>query len=167
MNLDKVWPTYLRLFELLSEKENNFIDEVDGRCVTIRDMKKIGREYMNKNCDDFSPTFYHKACSFLNPNMKKLKILDQRDQSQLHEEIESFIAEKWGNSTPETVLESPAITERSHNKNHTEDLLDIFCSFDDESFSSQSEMTKYINHPIKNKVNPVHWWLENHKLYPN
>lgn len=48
-----------------------------------------------------------------------------------------------------------------------EAMLDIFCAFDDVSFTSESEVSKYLKHPIKSRVDPVHWWIENHEMYPN
>lgn len=87
-----VWPIYLNLFGLLRDID---MDDITSQFTAISNMKRLGREYMSKNKDDFVTTFYHKAMTFLNPTMKKLTMIKPSERKAIHREIDDYIASHY------------------------------------------------------------------------
>lgn len=91
VTLHMVWPTYLRLFSLLAENDDGLLSDIEDDTGLVCSMKRLGREYMNKNQVDFEPNFYHKAMTFLTPTMKKLNIISMPDRLKVHDDIKKYL----------------------------------------------------------------------------
>lgn len=151
-----VWPMYLSLFGLLQDSEND--------STMISNMKDLGREYMEKNKTDFAPKFHHKAMTFLNPTMKKLGIIKLSERKALHTDVENYLDTYYPDSTnvsTSEVSDLPMSVETTGT-----DFLDRFVSFDQTEDELESEIVRYIKHPIHSEVSMESWWTENGAKYP-
>lgn len=128
----------------------------------VNEMRRLGRGYMNKNLEDFTPKFHHKAMSFLTPLMKKLSMIPFAHRLKLYNEIESFISENitFGTSEMNAVLQTPDNIEKNNN------FLESFISFDDDVIGSDSELMRYINSPITCQIDVGKWWFEHSSVFP-
>lgn len=157
INLHLVWPSFHKLKSLLADTHEDRISESDGLFSVTTSMKLRGRSYMSKNHADFSPTFHHKAMTFLNPAMKKLNVLSTCDRLLFHDEIERYILKHFPSE-----VEINVTNEESY---RNERIAESFIAFDDDG-NTDSEMMRYIHHPIQSEVNLKKWWFENSNTYP-
>ncbi|RYE23595.1 MAG: hypothetical protein EOP45_06745 [Sphingobacteriaceae bacterium] len=132
----------------------NAVNEDCGDSLVSR-LKYRGRQYMNKNLGDFRPTFYHKAMTFLNPSMKRLTQLSLVERMNFQVEVEDYIKTTFPNETSER---EPFGCEPIHGQDN---LLDSFVCFDDQEIYPESEVGRYMLHPIKQVVDVKKWWLDN------
>lgn len=176
ITLHMVWPIYMKLNNLLAKSESDFTDEVDSTCLNVSNMKQIGRTYIAKNEKDMCPSFEHKAMTFLTPNMKKLSFTDSTCRYKLHSKIEEEIE-----NYPETLSESdsnqnvPNEDEQSESntnaiidqsKDFASGFFDGFISYDTIDGTPETELERYIKHPIVSEVDTLSWWHDNSKSYP-
>lgn len=153
ITLHFVQTSFIEIPDLLAKTAQEAIEELDGIVSVVAKMKGAGRAYVTKNLKDMTPTFEHRALTFLMPNYKKLFFLDYRDRHKLHCEVEDYIEQNYPENHVETVENIPTT---SSNR---------FVSFDSESVNS-TEIERYINHPITSEVDAVSWWCANGKSYP-
>lgn len=163
-----VWPVYCTLFRLLAVTEDDTINELDGVYSIVANMKKLGREYMRKNRDDFRPTFQHKFMTLLTPTLKKCTFLGEYQDNELSElkgEIEQYMSEKYPSNVEESnVVDSPPV----HHISSQPDFLQQFMTFDSPHEIVQgTELTRYLQHKISSDIDCKTWWVENESLYPN
>lgn len=167
VSLHFVWPAYLRLFGLLAESEEDMSNDLEGQYSITMKMKKLGREYMSKNAEDFAPTFEHKVMTVLNPTMKKLNKISFAERNALNEQIEQYLDDHYpscGDSVDTQTFDSNILI-MSSEKNS---FLENFVSFDQcgSTEPQKSELTQYLKHPITCNVDILKWWGENAKTYP-
>lgn len=164
ITLHMVWPIYLKLFGVLAESDNDKIKEADGIYSSESEMKRLGRDYMEKNRSDFKPTFHHKAMTFLNPTMKKLNLINFSERMELHNDLEAHIKtyEISDKSTPTSIYSQDNVSSQSSS------FLDCFVSFDEVNAEAtpDSEISNYVKHPIISNVNLSKWWCDHSKTYP-
>lgn len=159
ITLHMVWPMYLNLLELLAENVEDQINEADGVNSMRTNMKFLGRRYMTRNHTDFLPTFYHKAMTFLNPNMKKLKKMSMNDRFNFQNEIEKYITEYFSDGSETEDFQGSS-------NNESENILESFMSFDDSEVSPDSEISRYIHHPVLSLVDIEKWWFDHSSNFP-
>lgn len=154
-----VWPIHLKLFGLLAENEEDFMD--DCMPSTLSDMKRLGREYMRKNQDDFKPTFYHKAMTFLMPSMRKLSIISSTERLSLYNDIVAYINERTTESqTDHQTFAGDRLSD--------DNFLESFVSFDtDTVMSADTEISRYLNEHISSQIDVSKWWFDHSTIYPN
>lgn len=165
VSLHFVWPAYLKLFGLLAEDDVDMLEELDGQISIVTDMKKLGRKYMETNKFDFAPTFEHKAMTVLNPTMKKLSKINFEERVQIHVQMEQYLDDHF----PEDVIEHPTFdADNLIMSSEKSTFLDNFVCFDDFSNPEpqESELSKYLRHPITCNVDVLKWWVEHASTYP-
>lgn len=89
-----VWPIYLQLNRFLAVQEH-----FDNTTTFVGKMKAIGRAYMEKNANDFQPTFLHKVATVLHPAMRLLVDFNSTDREEIYESMENHIASNGTEST--------------------------------------------------------------------
>lgn len=168
ITLHMVWPIYSKLFEILAETNSDFEGELDGKYPISSNMKRLGREYMNKNKSDFSPTFQHKVMTLLTPTMKKLTFIDFRSRVKFQADVEDYISANLQVNQNEDGSSTTTNVSYVSNSLHQSNFLDGFISLDTESETiCESELTRYLNHPITCNVDTKDWWCENAEKYPS
>lgn len=162
VSLHFVWPIHLQLFGLLAVSEDDQLKELSGEYSMIASMKSIGRAYMIKNANDMDPQFEHKAMTVLNPMMKKLKNISNRQE--LDDQIANYLDTHFPVNTEAIQVETnlPSVSTEKTN------FLENFVSFDDfgSAQPQQTEFSQYVNHPITCSVDVVNWWNEHATIYP-
>lgn len=156
-----VWPTYLSLFKLLAENDDDLLRDLENEPSIVTNMKRLGREYMKKNENDFEPSFYHKAMTFLTPAMKKLPIISLSERLKLHSDIESYIKQHFVSESLNLDQTSDDIPSRD------QDFLEIFEMFDEDERTSNTELSKYSIQAITSQVDVAKWWYEHSTVFPN
>lgn len=160
ITLHFVWPIYTKLFSLLTDSDDDILDDLNDISLTLK-MKSLGRSYMAKNQRDFAPVFEHKVMTFLTPVMKKLNFIDFLAKSTFHSELQEYIFHNY----PED--ESIENTSSLQISTSGSDILGDFISLDQvENQFRQNELERYIQHPITEDVDAVKWWTENGSSYP-
>lgn len=162
VTLQLVWTTFIQINELLVTSDHESIDAIeDGPSSMVANMKEIGREYVKKNKKDMSPTFEHKALTFLTPNYKKLIFVDHREKYGLRCEIEDYIKLNYSETDRQNETRNNATTVAI-------DHDDRFVSFDlNDVGNDATEIDSYMNHPIPSHTDSVTWWRSNFQSYPN
>lgn len=163
VTLHIVWPIFLSLFGTLAENDDDLINEIEGDHSLEAKMKRLGRQYMLKNQNDFQPTFYHKSMTFLNPAMKKLSLIPLAERLKLHQDIETYIQEHFTHTSNTVDLVQDNIQPRRVSEN----FLESFMSFDEGQMAPESEISRYILQPITCEVILQKWWLDHSAMFPN
>lgn len=168
--IQMVWPVHVKLSKLLEETDADIINEIDNIKILTLSMKKLGRDYMKKNEQDFLPQFEHKVMTFLEPTMKKLVNVNQIERDALLSQIDIFIQNEYGShdsigENSQTIDNNQSVL--SDKNNTSLSFLDEFVSYDNENVQKESEIQKYFNHTISNRVNAAIFWVENSTKYPN
>lgn len=156
-----VWPTYLNLFKLLAENDEDLLSDLENEPTIVYSMKRLGREYIIKNEKDFQPSFYHKAMTFLTPTMKKLSIIPLKERLQLHSDIELYINKHFVPEILNLDQTSDGIPLRD------QDFLEVFEALDEDEGTFNSELSRYLSQSITTQVDIEKWWYEHSTVFPN
>lgn len=93
VTLNIVWISFLDIIDILKESEEDQLNELEGTISIVNEMKKIGRKYCatSTNVVDMTPSFLHKAMTFLTPHFKRLDFIAPRDKYDLYAKIQEYL----------------------------------------------------------------------------
>lgn len=157
-----VWPTVLQVEKHLADK----FDDSD----IIKEMKAVGREYMEKNRFDIAPKMVHKISTVLHPLLKNIAMIENEERNRIYDAINDRIRKYGTDPTPN--VEDQTATRVNVNQTILDDFMGA-CSFGASSQSNDDrikELQDYLNAKIlpmdPYEFDLVGWWFSNRNAYP-
>lgn len=157
-----VWPTFISLKKFLSDSN----DDHD----IIKQMKVVGRRYLEKNDNDFTPKLVHKISTVLHPLLKNIAIANETEKKDVYGFIDDFI---WKTEPFHATVENDlSLLDPEHPNN--QEILEAFmgtATFESEPDNNYTnEFQGYLQLKIP-KSNPYDfnmcaWWHTNRHVFP-
>lgn len=87
-----VWATHIQ--PIVHIADNDYIDLDNGNDGLTVSIKRLARDYVEKNAENLRVTTNHRIAIVLNPQTKSLKRVDKTERDQNYSEINKMIAGK-------------------------------------------------------------------------
>lgn len=157
-----VWPIFSSL--------NKYLADNDEDCEIIRQMKKVGRNYIDTNISDFSPKMVHKISTVLQPLLKNIALATDAERREVYEIIDDFI---WKREPFHETIEDSSNKDSGRSEN--QEILDAFMGNSIVDTPPQSNLTEELQRYLIAKVSlsdPYEfdlctWWHKNRHTFPH
>lgn len=161
-----VWATHIQMTEHITQSDDDYIDLDNGGDGIVVSMKRIARDYVNKNQQDMNVTENQRIAMVLNPQMKRLKRIDKSERDHIYNEINKRIAGRMEPRQRRTSIISTS------SKCSLESFIDSDDDDEDDGARESSvycmELTTYLNQLApKDKFDLREYWFNNRFVFPN